>query len=65
MVAPVLGSTMRVARAQKVIGIPLAAKEIASGCQEVNMRALIVFLQGPAIDQPLKDYGMEKGHIGK
>jgi molybdate transport system substrate-binding protein len=28
-------------------------------------RALIAFLQGPAIDQPLKDYGMEKGHIGK
>ena len=28
-------------------------------------RALIEFLQGSAIDQPLKDYGMEKGHIGK
>ena len=28
-------------------------------------RALIQFLQGPAIDQALKDYGMEKGHIGK
>jgi molybdate transport system substrate-binding protein len=28
-------------------------------------RALIAFLQGPAIDQPLKDYGMEKGHVGK
>ena len=28
-------------------------------------RALIAFLQGAAIDQPLKDYGMEKGHIGK
>jgi molybdate transport system substrate-binding protein len=27
--------------------------------------ALIRFLQGPAIDQALKDYGMEKGHIGK
>ncbi len=27
--------------------------------------ALIKFLQGPAIDQALKDYGMEKGHIGK
>jgi molybdate transport system substrate-binding protein len=26
---------------------------------------LIKFLQGPAIDQALKDYGMEKGHIGK
>lgn len=25
--------------------------------------ALIKFLQGPAIDQALKDYGMEKGHI--
>jgi len=28
-------------------------------------RALIEFLQGSAIDQPLKDYGMEKGYIGK
>src|SRR5947209_15060989 len=27
--------------------------------------ALIRFLQGPAIDQSLKDYGMEKGQIGK
>jgi molybdate transport system substrate-binding protein len=27
--------------------------------------ALIKFLQGPAIDRALKDYGMEKGHIGK
>jgi molybdate transport system substrate-binding protein len=27
--------------------------------------ALIKFLQGPAIDQALKDYGMEKGHIDK
>src|SRR5215470_14876692 len=27
--------------------------------------ALIKFLQGPAIDQPLKDYGMEKGQISK
>jgi molybdate transport system substrate-binding protein len=27
--------------------------------------ALIKFLQGPAIDQALKDYGMEKGHMGK
>jgi len=27
--------------------------------------ALIKFLQGPAIDQSLKDYGMEKGQIGK
>jgi molybdate transport system substrate-binding protein len=27
--------------------------------------ALIKFLQGPAIDQALKDYGMEKGHVGK
>jgi molybdate transport system substrate-binding protein len=27
--------------------------------------ALIKFLQGPAIDQALKDYGMEKGRIGK
>jgi molybdate transport system substrate-binding protein len=27
--------------------------------------ALIKFLQGPAIDQALKDYGMEKGQIGK
>ena len=27
--------------------------------------ALIKFLQGPAIHQPLKDYGMEKGEIGK
>lgn len=27
--------------------------------------ALIKFLQGPAIDQALKTYGMEKGHIGK
>ena len=27
--------------------------------------AMIQFLQGPAIDQALKDYGMEKGHIGK
>src|ERR1700736_4501037 len=27
--------------------------------------ALIKFLQGPAIDQALKDFGMEKGHIGK
>ena len=26
--------------------------------------ALIKFLQGQAIDQALKDYGMEKGHIG-
>jgi molybdate transport system substrate-binding protein len=26
--------------------------------------ALIKFLQGPAIDQALKDYGMEKGRIG-
>src|ERR1700730_6367343 len=26
---------------------------------------LIKFLQGPAIDRALKDYGMEKGHIGK
>jgi molybdate transport system substrate-binding protein len=26
---------------------------------------LIKFLQGPAIDQALKDYGMEKGQIGK
>lgn len=25
--------------------------------------ALVKFLQGPAIDQALKDYGMEKGHI--
>ena len=28
-------------------------------------RALIQFLQGPAIDQALKDNGMAKGHIGK
>jgi molybdate transport system substrate-binding protein len=28
-------------------------------------RALIDFLQGQAIDQALKDYGMEKGHVGK
>jgi molybdate transport system substrate-binding protein len=28
-------------------------------------RALIDFLKGPAIDQALKDDGMEKGHIGK
>ena len=28
-------------------------------------RALIKFLQGQAIDQALRDYGMEKGHIGK
>ena len=28
-------------------------------------RALIRFLQGPVIDQALKDDGMEKGHIGK
>ena len=27
--------------------------------------ALIRFLQGPAIDQALKDYGMEKGQIGR
>src|SRR5215467_12972137 len=27
--------------------------------------ALVKFLQGPAIDQALKDYGMEKGQIGK
>jgi ABC-type molybdate transport system substrate-binding protein len=27
--------------------------------------ALVKFLQGPAIDQALKDYGMEKGHIGQ
>src|SRR5216683_5463244 len=27
--------------------------------------ALTKFLQGPAIDQALKDYGMEKGHIDK
>jgi ABC-type molybdate transport system substrate-binding protein len=27
--------------------------------------ALIKFLQGPAIDRALKDYGMEKGQIGK
>jgi molybdate transport system substrate-binding protein len=27
--------------------------------------ALIKFLQGPAIDRALKDFGMEKGHIGK
>jgi len=26
-------------------------------------RALIQFLQGQAIDQALKDYGMEKGHV--
>ena len=25
----------------------------------------VKFLQGPAIDQALKDYGMEKGHIDK
>ena len=28
-------------------------------------RALIRFLQGPVIDQALKQDGMEKGHIGK
>jgi molybdate transport system substrate-binding protein len=28
-------------------------------------RALITFLQAPAIDQALRDYGMEKGRIGK
>jgi ABC-type molybdate transport system substrate-binding protein len=28
-------------------------------------RALISFLQGPAIDQALKDFGIEKGGIGK
>ena len=27
--------------------------------------SLIKFLQGPAIDGALKDYGMEKGQIGK
>jgi molybdate transport system substrate-binding protein len=27
--------------------------------------ALVKFLQGPVIDQALKDYGMEKGRIGK
>jgi molybdate transport system substrate-binding protein len=27
--------------------------------------ALIKFLQGPAIDQSLKDYGMEKGQVGQ
>ncbi len=27
--------------------------------------ALITFLQGPAIDQPLHDYGMEKGQVAK
>jgi molybdate transport system substrate-binding protein len=28
-------------------------------------QALIAFLQGPAIDRALKDYGMEKGRVGK
>jgi molybdate transport system substrate-binding protein len=28
-------------------------------------RALITLLQGPAIDQPLKDFGMEKGRVGR
>ena len=28
-------------------------------------RALIDFLQGQVIDQALKDYGMEKGHLGR
>jgi molybdate transport system substrate-binding protein len=28
-------------------------------------RALVTFLQGPTIDQSLKAYGMEKGHLGK
>jgi molybdate transport system substrate-binding protein len=27
-------------------------------------RALIQFLQGPAIDRALKEYGMDKGHVG-
>jgi molybdate transport system substrate-binding protein len=27
--------------------------------------ALIKFLQGPVIDQALKEYGMEKGHVGE
>jgi molybdate transport system substrate-binding protein len=27
--------------------------------------ALVIFLQGPTIDQSLKAYGMEKGHLGK
>jgi ABC-type molybdate transport system substrate-binding protein len=27
-------------------------------------RALVQFLQGPAIDQALKAYGMDKGHAG-
>ena len=28
-------------------------------------QALIAFLRGPAIDQALKDDGMEKGRVGK
>jgi len=42
--------------------------EAAAGKNAADPRAalaLIKFLQGPAIDQALKDYGMEKGQIGK
>jgi len=42
--------------------------EAAAGKNAADPRAalaLIKFLQGPAIDQALKDYGMEKGEISK
>jgi molybdate transport system substrate-binding protein len=39
---------------------------VGKGAADPNAAlALIKFLQGPAIDQALKDYGMEKGHIGQ
>jgi molybdate transport system substrate-binding protein len=42
---------------EATVGIHAADPEAA--------HALITFLQGPAIDHALKDYGMEKGHGGK
>ena len=45
-----------------------AEQKLGAAAEKVDPKAapaLIEFLQGSAIDQPLKDYGMEKGYIGK
>ena len=51
--------------AQLQVPVIIEATVGKNAADQKAARALIRFLQGPAIDQALKDDGMEKGHIGK